>query len=112
MPKTEKIGSDVLDTEPPKPSKFDKRKQELLEKAKEEVKKKKAEEEEEKLAKIPIPGEKVEGEQIFITEAEAEAMAETLGLTGKDKEVYVREHFRSKPKKKKEQKEESFFDFP
>jgi|YelNatPaOPRAMG01_1025707.scaffolds.fasta_scaffold233278_1 NADH:ubiquinone oxidoreductase subunit E len=109
MPKTEKIGSDVLDTEPPK-TKYDKRKAELLQKAKEEIKKKKAEEEEEKLAKIPIPGEKVEGEQIFVTEAEAEAMAEALGLKGKDKEVYVREHFRSKPKKKRNLEE--LFDFP
>jgi hypothetical protein len=110
MPKTEKIGSDVLETEPPK-TKYDKRKAELLEQAKKEVeKKKKLEEEEEKLSKIPIPGEKVEGEQIFITEAEAQAMAEALGLKGKDKEVYVREHFRSKPKKKRNLEE--LFEFP
>jgi NADH:ubiquinone oxidoreductase subunit E len=100
MPKTEKIGEDVLGTEPPK-TKYDKRKSELLEKAKEEVKKKKKlEEEEEKLPKLPLV-EPTEGEQIFVTEAEAQAMAEVLGLTGKDKEVYVKEHYRSKPKKKK-----------
>jgi len=104
----EKIGSDVLDTEPPK-TKYDKRKAELLEKAKQEVKKKQKKEEEEKLPKLPLV-EPTEGEPIFVTEAQAEAMAEALGLKGKDKEVYVREHYRSKPKKK-EQKE-SFFDFP
>lgn len=69
-----------------------------MEKAKEELKKK--QKEEEKLPKEAIPGENVEGEPIFVTEAEAEAMAEELGLKGKDKEVYVKEHYRSKPRKK------------
>jgi len=112
MPKTEKIGSDVLDTEPPK-TKYDKRKQELLEKAKEEVKKKKAEEDEEiiRLSKLPIPGEKP-GE---LSPEERAEIIQRARLTGRaleeEKEVYVREHYRSKPKKK-EEKKESFFDFP
>lgn len=104
MPKVEKIGQDVLGYEPPKETKYDRRKRELMEKAKEELRKKqkKEPEEEEKLPKEKVPGEKVEGEPIFVTEAEAEAMAESLGLKGKEKEVYVREHYRSKPKKKDE----------
>jgi hypothetical protein len=114
MPETEKIGSDVLDYER-KPTRMDKRKQELLEKAKEEVKKKKKLEEEEeeiiKLSKLPIPGEKP-GE---LSPEERAEIIQRAQLTGRaleeEKEVYVREHFRSKPKKKQEQKE-SFFDFP
>jgi hypothetical protein len=110
MTKGEKIGSDVLDTEPPK-TKYDKRKAELLEQAKKEVeKKKKLEEEEEKLAKIPIPGEKPPE----MSEEEWQELQMRARLTGKlleeEKDVHVKEHFRSKPKKKKEQ--ESFFDFP
>jgi hypothetical protein len=109
MPKAEKIGEDVLGYET-KSSKYDKRKQELLEKAKEEVKKKKAEEEEEKLAKISVPGEKPPE----MSEEEWQELQMRARLTGKlleeEKDVHVKEHFRSKPKKKKEQ--ESFFDFP
>jgi hypothetical protein len=112
MPKQEKIGEDVLGSEP-KVSKYDKRKSELLEKAKEEVKKKKAEEDEEiiRLSKIPIPGEKP-GE---LSPEERAEIIQRAQLTGRaleeEKEVYVREHYRSKPKKK-EEKKESFFDFP
>jgi hypothetical protein len=107
----EKIGEDVLGTEPPKPGKYDKRKQELLEKAKEEVKKrKKAEEDEEiiRLSKFPIPGENP-GELSPEERAEIIQRARLTGLSLQE------EHYRSKPKRskpKKEEKKESFFDFP
>jgi hypothetical protein len=113
MTKTEKIGEDVLGAESPK-TKYDKRKAELLEQAKKEVeKKKKAEEDEEiiRLSKLPIPGEKP-GE---LSPEERAEIIQRAQLTGRaleeEKEVYVREHYRSKPKKK-EEKKESFFDFP
>jgi hypothetical protein len=112
MPKAEKIGEDVLGEEP-RVSKYDKRKAELLQKAKEEVEKKKKEEDEEiiKLSKLPIPGEKP-GE---LSPEERAEIIQRARLTGRaleeEKEVYVREHYRSKPKKK-EEKKESFFDFP
>jgi hypothetical protein len=111
MPKTEKIGEDVLGEEP-RVSKYDKRKAELLQKAKKEVeKKKKLEEEEEKLSKIPIPGEKPPE----MSEEEWQELQMRARLTGKlleeEKDVHVKEHYRSKPKKK-EEKKESFFDFP
>jgi hypothetical protein len=114
MPKAEKIGEDVLGYEP-KSSKYDKRKQELLEKAKEEVKKKQKEEEEEeliKLSKLPIPGEKP-GELSPEERAEIIQRARLTGISLEQayKDVHVKEHYRSKPKKK-EEKKESFFDFP
>jgi hypothetical protein len=106
----EKIGSDVLETEPPK-TKYDKRKSELLEQAKKEVEKKKKLEEEEKLSKISVPGEKPPE----MSEEEWQELQMRARLTGKlleeEKDVHVKEHYRSKPKKK-EQKEESFFNFP
>jgi len=108
---SERIGEDVLGTEP-RTTKYDKRKSELLEKAKEEVKKKKAEEDEEiiRLSKLPIPGENP-GE---LSPEERAEIIQRARLTGRaleeEKEVYVREHYRSKPKK--EEKKESFFDFP
>jgi hypothetical protein len=112
MTKGEKIGEDVLGEEP-RTSKYDKRKQELLEKAKQEVKKKKAEEDEEiiRLSKLPIPGEKP-GELSPEERAEIIQRARLTGISLEQayKDVHVKEHFRSKPKKKKEQ--ESFFDFP
>jgi hypothetical protein len=103
MPEKETIGDDVLGTEP-RPTKYDKRKQELLQKAKEEIKKKKKLEEDEeiiKLSKIPIPGEKP-GE---LSPEERAEIIQRARLTGRaleeEKEVYVREHYRSKPKKKR-----------
>ena len=112
MPKTEKIGEDVLGEEP-RVSKYDKRKAELLQKAKEEVEKKKKEEDEEiiRLSKLPIPGEKP-GELSPEERAEIIQRARLTGISLEQayKDVHVKEHYRSKPKKK-EQKE-SFFDFP
>ena len=105
MPKQEKIGEDVLGYEP-STSKYDKRKQELLEQAKKEVEKKKKLEEDEiiRLSKLPIPGEKP-GE---LSPEERAEIIQRARLTGRaleeEKEVYVREHYRSKPKKKEEEK--------
>jgi hypothetical protein len=113
MSKQEKIGEDVLGTEPPK-TRYDKRKAELLQKAKEEVEKKKKLEEDEiiQLSKLPIPGEKP-GELSPEERAEIIQRARLTGISLEQayKDVHVKEHYRSKPKKK-EEKKESFFDFP
>lgn len=113
----ERIGEDVLGSAPP--SRMDKRKAELMVKAKKEVeKKKKAKEEEEdniKLSKLPIPDD--QHQLSALERAEIEQRARVTGASFEhEKDVYVREHLRSKPKrskpKKQEKKERSFFDFP
>lgn len=112
----ERIGEDVLGSAPP--SRMDKRKAELMVKAKKEVeKKKKLEEEEEdniKLSKLPIPDD--QHELSPLERAEIEQRARVTGLSFEhEKEVFVSEHYRSKPKrakKKQEKKKRSFFDFP
>ena len=113
----EGIGEDVLGGAPP--SRMDRRKAELMEKAKKEVEKKKLEEEEEedniKLSKLPIPSD--QHELSALERAEIEQRARVTGASFEhEKDVYVREHLRSKPKrskpKKQEKKERSFFDFP
>ncbi len=112
MSETERIGEDVLGGVPP--SRMDKRKAELMEKAKKEVarKKKKLEEEENEdnipLPKLPIPDDQHELSPLERAEIEQRARLTGLSLEEAEK-VYVREHLRSKPKKKKK---ESFFDFP
>jgi hypothetical protein len=115
MPETEKIGEDILGTEP-RPTKYDKRKAELLEKAKKEFeKKKKAEEEDEDnipLPKLPIPDDQHELTPLEI--AEIEQRARVTGLSFEhEKDVFVREHLRSKPKKKKKSPlADTVLDFP
>lgn len=99
----ERIGEDVLGSEP-RVSKYDKRKQELMEKAKKEVEKeKKAEEEEEdniKLSKLPIPDDQHELSPLERAEIQQRARLTGISLEEAEK-VYVREHLRSKPKRKK-----------
>ena len=117
MSESERIGEDVLGSAPP--SRMDKRKAELMEKAKKEVekKKKKLEEEEEDnipLPKLPIPDD--QHQLSALERAEIEQRARVTGLSFEhEKEVFVSEHYRSKPKrakKKQEEKKRSFFDFP
>jgi len=114
---SERIGEDVLGSAPP--SRMDKRKAELMVKAKKEVeKKKKAKEEEEdniKLSKLPIPDD--QHQLSALERAEIEQRARVTGASFEhEKDVYVKEHYRSAPKrskpKKQEKKERSFFDFP
>lgn len=111
MPKIEKIGQDVLDSEP-RQTKFDKRKTELLQQAKikvEEEKKKKKKMEEEELEKVPIEGIPGELPHEATPEERAEIFDKTvedLKKKGKLKDVYVKEHYRSKPKKKQSEKPE------
>lgn len=113
---SERIGEDILGGTPP--SRMDKRKAELMVKAKKEVEKKKAKEEEEDnipLPKLPIPDD--QHELSALERAEIEQRARVTGASFEhEKDVYVREHLRSKPKrskpKKQEKKERSFFDFP
>jgi len=112
----EGIGEDVLGGAPP--SRMDKRKAELMVKAKKEVaKKKKLEEEDEdniKLPKLPIPDD--QHELSALERAEIEQRARVTGLSFEhERKVFVSEHYRSKPKRrkpKKEEKKRSFFDFP
>jgi len=115
---SERIGEDVLGSAPP--SRMDKRKAELMEKAKKEVakKKKKLEEEENEdnilLPKLPIPDDQHELSALEI--AEIEQRARVTGASFQhERKVFVSEHYRSKPKrakKKQEEKKRSFFDFP
>jgi len=99
---SERIGEDVLGSAPP--SRMDKRKAELMVKAKKEVeKKKKAKEEEEdniKLSKLPIPDDQHELSPEERAEIEQRARLTGLSLEEAEK-VYVREHLRNRPKKKK-----------
>jgi len=117
MSESERIGEDVLGGAPP--SRMDKRKAELMEKAKKEVekKKKKLEEEEEDnipLPKLPIPDD--QHQLSALERAEIEQRARVTGLSFEhEKEVFVSEHYRSAPKRrkpKKEEKKRSFFEFP
>jgi hypothetical protein len=113
---SERIGEDVLGGAPP--SRMEKRKQELMIKAKKEVeKKKKAKEEEEdniKLSKLPIPDD--QHQLTPLERAEIEQRARVTGASFEhEKAVFVSEHYRSKPKrakKKQEEKKRSFFEFP
>jgi len=116
---SERIGEDVLGSAPP--SRMDKRKAELMVKAKKEVekKKKKLEEEESEdnipLPKLPIPDD--QHQLSALERAEIEQRARVTGASFEhEKDVYVKEHYRSAPKrskpKKQEKKERSFFDFP
>ena len=114
---SERIGEDILGGAPP--SRMDKRKAELMVKAKKEVeKKKKLEEEEEdniKLSKLPIPDD--QHELSALERAEIQQRARVTGASFEhEKAVFVSEHYRSKPKRAKkkqvEKKERSFFDFP
>ena len=116
MSETEKIGEDILGGAPPSRMPIKKRR-ELEQKLKEELaKKKKAEEEEEdniKLPKLPVPND--QHQLTPLERAEIEQRARLTGLSfEEEKDVFVREHLRSKPKRKpkKEEKKESFFDFP
>jgi hypothetical protein len=112
---SERIGEDVLGSAPP--SRMDKRKAELMAKAKKEVEKKRKEEEDEdniKLPKLPIPDDQHELSALEI--AEIEQRARVTGASFQhERKVFVSEHYRSKPKrakKKQEEKKRSFFDFP
>jgi len=114
---SERIGEDVLGGAPP--SRMDKKKAELMVKAKKEVeKKKKLEEEEEedniKLSKLPIPDD--QHQLTPLERAEIEQRARVTGASFEhEKAVFVSEHYRSKPKrakKKQEEKKRSFFEFP
>ena len=111
MPKTEKIGEDVLDSAPPSRM-SEKRKRELEAKLREELAKKKAEEEAkkiaelEKLPKLPMPnehphGKKLgEGETWETIEEERKRKAKEKGKT-----VHVEEHYRRPPGEAKEDEE-------
>jgi len=116
---SERIGEDVLGSAPP--SRMDKRKAELMAKAKKEVEKKRKEEEDEdniKLPKLPIPDDQHELSALEIAEIEQRARVTGASFQSfeHEKDVYVKEHYRSAPKrskpKKQEKKERSFFDFP
>jgi len=106
----EKIGEDVLGGAPP--SRISpKKRRELEQKLKEELAKKKKAEEEEKLSKLPIPDDQHELTPLEI--AEIEQRARLTGLSFEhEKDVYVREHLRSKPKKKKSPLANTVLDFP
>lgn len=99
----EKIGEDVLGYEPSSRMSEKKRK-ELEQKLKEELAKKKAKEMEEegKLPKLPTPGEHL-GEMSPEEHAELEARGRLTGqlLEDEEKTVHVDEHFRKKPKRKR-----------
>jgi hypothetical protein len=112
---SERIGEDVLGGAPP--SRMDKRKAELMVKAKKEVEKKKKakqmEEEDEKLAKLPIPGEKppeMSEEEWQELQMRARLTGQLLEEEEKVKSVKVKAHKRGLPKK--QEQKESFFDFP
>jgi len=114
---SERIGEDVLGGAPP--SRMDKRKAELMEKAKKEVAKKKKLEEEEDEDNIPLPKLPIPDDQHQLTlleRAEIEQRARVTGASFEhEKAVFVSEHYRSKPKrakKKQEEKKRSFFEFP
>jgi hypothetical protein len=92
---TEKIGNSILGYDSPSGMSSRKRK-ELELKVKEEVtKKKRKDEEEEKLPKLAIPGD-APPEPIPGVANWAEMIGE------KSKDVHVEEHYRKKPRKKKE----------
>jgi hypothetical protein len=104
MPESsEKIGDDILGGVPSSrmPPKKRRELEERLKKALEEKKRKEQEEEDNiKLPKLPIPGDQHELSPIEI--AEIEQRARVTGLSFEhEKDVYVQEHVRSKPKKKK-----------
>ena len=116
MSETEKIGEDILGGAPPSRMPIKKRR-ELEQKLKEELaKRKKAEGEEDniKLPKLPVPND--QHQLTPLERAEIEQRARLTGLSfEEEKDVFVREHLRSKPKRtkpKKEEKKRSFFDFP
>ena len=108
----EKIGEDVIgkDSGYYLPPLTEEEKEKLRKKVKEELKKKQAKKKE-KLPEEEIPGEhphEPTPEERALTKEETEKMKKLM--KGKVKDVHVKEHFRSKPKKKKQK--ESFFDFP
>ena len=112
MSETEKIGEDVLGSTPPSRMPIKKRR-ELEQKLKEELaKKKKAEEEEDniKLPKLPIPDDQHELSRLERAEIEQRARLTGISLEEAEK-VYVREHLRNKPKKKKSLAD-TIFEFP
>jgi len=112
MSETEKIGEDILGGAPPSRMPIKKRR-ELEEKLKEELaKKKKAEEEEDniKLPKLPIPNDQHELSRLERAEIEQRARLTGISLEEAEK-VYVREHLRNKPKKKKSLAD-TIFEFP
>ena len=74
----EKIGEDVLFYNIPISRMPKKKRKELEQKLKEALAKAKKEAKEEELKKLPISGEKIEAEEIHITEAEAMAMLEVI----------------------------------
>ena len=101
----ESIGQDVLGGGGWVTSRMsEKKRKELEKKLKEELAKKKAEEE--KLPKLPIPGEKPPE----MSEEEWQELQMRARLTGQlledeEKDVHVNEHYRSKPKSKKKEKQ-------
>ena len=104
MSETEKIGEDILGGAPPSRMPIKKRREleEKLKKALEEKKRKEEEDEDNvKLPKLPIPGE-IPGELSPLERAEIQQRARLTGISLEEAEkVYVREHLRSKPKRKK-----------
>jgi hypothetical protein len=100
----EKIGEDILGGAPPSriPPKKRKELEERLKKALEEKKRKEQGEEEDniKLPKLPIPDDQHELSRLERAEIEQRARLTGISLEEAEK-VYVREHLRSKPKRKK-----------
>ena len=103
MSETEKIGEDILGGAPPSRMPIKKRR-ELEQKLKEELAKKKRTEQEEedniKLPKLPIPDDQHELSPLERAEIQQRARLTGISLEEAEK-VYVREHLRSKPKRKK-----------
>jgi len=98
----ERIGEDVLGGAPSRmPPKKRKDLEEKLKKALEEKKRKEQEEEDNiKLPKLPIPNDQHELSRLERAEIEQRARLTGISLEEAEK-VYVREHLRNKPKKKK-----------
>ncbi|MCJ7430789.1 hypothetical protein MUO83_06210 [Candidatus Bathyarchaeota archaeon] len=113
MSETEKIGEDILGGAPPSRMPIKKRR-ELEQKLKKELAKKKRKEQEEedniKLPKLPIPNDQHELSRLERAEIEQRARLTGISLEEAEK-VYVREHLRNKPKKKKSLAD-TIFEFP